>query len=72
MQYATTISHEKKAQQRDKEDITVRRGERQAYQNLTKDVYAYVFYWLHLALHVSCVVYTSRALFITALRLIQG
>ncbi|CAE7561997.1 unnamed protein product, partial [Symbiodinium microadriaticum] len=40
IQYATTVSHEKKAKQWDKEDINVRREERKAYQDLTKDVYA--------------------------------
>lgn len=40
MRYATTISHEKKAQQRDAEDITTRRAEREAYKDLEKDVYA--------------------------------
>jgi hypothetical protein len=44
MSYAMTISHEKRAQKRDEEDIRVRREERKAYQNLTKEVYNYENY----------------------------
>jgi hypothetical protein len=39
-----TISHEKRAQRRDEEDIRVRREERKTYQNLTKEVYRYENY----------------------------
>ena len=44
MSYAITISHEKRAQRRDEEEIKIRRDERLAYQNLTKEVYRYENY----------------------------
>lgn len=44
MAYATTISHEKRAQRRDEEDIRIRREERETYKNLTKEVYRYENY----------------------------
>ena len=44
MAYSTTISHEKRAQRRDEEDIRIRREERETYKNLTKEVYRYENY----------------------------
>ena len=38
--YATTVSYDKKARKWDEEDILTRRADKEAYQNLTKEVYA--------------------------------
>jgi hypothetical protein len=71
MAYATTISHEKKAKQWDKESIETRRDERHAYRDLTKEVYAYVgtsflfsFLAINTLLFVMLVIYLRHKLLI--------